>query len=121
MIYLLYEVPKVIQIQGPIEMNQLILDFLQKSKICFLMEGLVIIVMEGGNSVEVNKELGGLVNVFHDQLFEFYFSISDLVIWTKVNHEFFYEFIIVVKPGGFLIRVICQVRLEVIESRSLQE
>ena len=77
LIYLLYEIPKVVQIPGLIEMDQLILDSLQKSKICFLMEGLVIIVMESGNSVEVDKELGGLVIVFHDQLFESNFSVSD--------------------------------------------
>ena len=72
-------------------MNQLILDSLWKGEVCFLMEGLVVIVKESGNSVEVNQELGGLVIVFHDQLFEFNFSISNLVIQTEVNHEFFYE------------------------------
>ena len=121
LIYLLYKVPKVVQIPGLIEMNQLILDSLPKSKICFPVEGLVIIVKESRNSVEVDEEHSGLVIVFHDQLFEFNFSIGDLVVWTKVNHEFFYKFIIVVKPGGFLIWVIRQVRLEVIENRSLQE
>ena len=85
------------------------------------MEGLVVIVKESGNLVEVNEELGGLVIVFHDQLFEFNFGVSDLVVQTKVNHEFFYKFIIVVKPGRFLIWVIHQIRLKVIESRSLQE
>ena len=85
------------------------------------MEGLVIIIKESGNLIEVYKELSGLVIVFHDQLFKFNFSVGDLVIRTEVDHEFFYEFIIVVKPGGFLIRVIRQVRLEVIESRSFQE
>ena len=121
LIYLLYEISKVIQIPGLVEMNQLILDSLRKSKICFPMEGLVIIIKESGNSIEVSKELSGLVIVFHDQFFEFNFSVGDLVIQTKVNHEFFYKFIIIVKPGGFLIRVIRQVRLEVIESRSFQE
>ena len=106
LIYLLYEIPKVIQIPGLVKMNQLILDSLRKSKICFPVEGLVIIVKESGNSVEVDEELSGLVIVFHDQLFEFNFGVGDLVVWTKVNHEFFYEFIIVIKPGGFLIRVI---------------
>ena len=121
LIYLLYEIPKVVQILGLVEMNQLILDSLWKSEICFPMEHLVVIVKESGNPVEVYKELGGLVIVFHDQLFEFNFGIGDLVVQTEVNHEFFYEFIIVVKPGRFLIRVIRQVRLEVIESRSFQE
>ena len=50
--------------------------------------GLVIVVKESRNSVEVEEELGGLVIVFHDQLFEFNFGVGDLVVWTKVNHEF---------------------------------
>ena len=83
--------------------------------------GLGYIIKESGNSIEVYKELSGLVIVFHDQLFEFNFGIGDLVVRTEVNHKFFYELIIIVKPGGFLIRVIRQVRLEVIESRSFQE
>ena len=86
-------------------MNQLVLDSLRKSEICFLMEGLVIIIKESGNLIEVYEELSGLVIVFHDQLFEFNFGIGDLVVWTEVDHEFFYKFIIVVKPGGFLIRI----------------
>ena len=96
-------------------------DSLQKIEVCFPMKGLVVIVKESGNSIEVYKELSGLVIVFHDQLFEFNFCVGDLVVWIEVNHEFFYEFIIVVKPGGFLIRVIRQVGLEVIESCSFQE
>ena len=100
-------------------MDQLILDSLRKSEICFPMECLVVIVKESRNPVEVDKELGGLVIVFHDQLFEFNFGVGDLVVWSEVNHEFFYEFIIVIKPGRFLIWVIRQVRLEVIQSRSL--
>ena len=71
--------------------------------------------------IEVDEELGGLVIVFHDQLFKLNFGIGDLVIQTEVDHEFFYEFIIVFKPGGFLIWVIRQVGLKVIESCSFQE
>ena len=65
--------------------------------------------------------LSGLVIVFHDQLFKFNFSIGDLVIWAEIDHEFFYEFIIVIKPGKFLVWVVCQVRLKVIEGHSVQE
>ena len=61
LIYFLYEVPKVVQIPGLIEMDQLVLDSLWKGKICFPMEGLVVIVKESGNPVEVNEELGDLV------------------------------------------------------------
>ena len=80
----MYEILKVIQVPGLIEMNQLILDSLRKSEICFPMEGLVIIVKESRNLVEVDEELGGFVIVFHDQLFEFNFSIGDLVVRTEV-------------------------------------
>ena len=59
--------------------------------------------------------------VFHDQLFKFNFGISNLVVQAEIDHEFFYKFIIVVKPGRFLVRVVCQVWLEVIKSRSVQE
>ena len=96
LIYLLYKVPKVVQILGLIEINQLILDPPQKREVCFLMKGLVVIVKENRNPVEVDEELGGLVVVFHNQLFNFNFIIGNLVIQTKVNHEFFYEFIIVI-------------------------
>ena len=82
LIYFLYKVPKVVQIPGLIEMNQLILDSLWKSEICFLMKGLVVIVKESGNPVEVDKELGGLEIVFHDQLFNFNFGVGNLVIQT---------------------------------------
>ena len=85
------------------------------------MKGLVVIVKESGNPVEVNKELGCLVIVFHDQLFEFNFSIGDLVIQTKVNHEFFYKFIIVVKPVRFLVQIVCQVGFKVVKSHPFQE
>ena len=121
LIYFLYEIPKVVQIPGLVKMNLFVLDSLRKSKIHFPMEGLVIIIKESGNSIEVYKELSGLVIVFHDQLFEFNFGVGDLVVQTEVNHEFFYEFIIVVKPGGLLIQVIHQVRLKVIESHSFQK
>ena len=121
LIYLLYKVLKLVQILGIVKVNQLILDPFQKSKVCFLMKGLIVIVKESRDLVEVNEELGGLVIVFHDQLFELNLGISDLVIWTEIDHEFFYELIIVIKPGRFLIRIICQVRLEVIESCSFQE
>ena len=100
LIYLLYEVLKVIQILGLIKMDQLILDSLWKREVCFLMERLVVRVKESRDPVEVDKELGGLVIVFHDQLFEFNFGVGNLVVRTEVDHEFFYEFIIVVKPGG---------------------
>ena len=76
LIYLLYEIPKVVQVPGLIKMNQLILDSLQKSEVCFLMECLVVIVKESRNLVEVDKELGGLVIVFHDQLFKFNFGVG---------------------------------------------
>ena len=76
LIYFLYEIPKIVQVQGLIEINQLILDSLRKSKICFPMECLVIIVKESGNLVEVDEELGGFVIVFHDQLFEFNFGMQ---------------------------------------------
>ena len=99
LIYLLYEILKVVQIPGLIEMDQLVLDSLWKREVCFPVEGLVIIVKEGGNSVEVDEELSGLVIVFHDQLFKFNFSIGDLVVRSEVNHEFFYEFTIVVNVG----------------------
>ena len=68
-------------------MNQLILDPFQKSEVCFLMKGLVVIVKESRDPVEVNEELGGLVIVFHDQLFKFNFGIGDLVVWTKIYHS----------------------------------
>ena len=100
LIYLLYKVPKVVQILGLIRMNQLILDPLRKSEVCFPIKALVAIVKESGNWVEVDEEIGGLVIVFHDQLFEFNFGIGDLVVWTEVNHEFFYKFIIVVSQAG---------------------
>ena len=121
LIYLLYKIPKVIQILGLIEMNQLILDSLWKSKICFPMECLVVIVKESRDPVEFNKELGGLVIVFHDQLFKFNFGISDLVVWAKIDHEFLHEFIIVVKPGRFLVWIVPQVGLKVDKSLSFQE
>ena len=57
---------------------------LQKSEICFPMEGLVIIVKESGNLVEVNEELGGFVIVFHDQLFEFNFSVVTWLYGPKL-------------------------------------
>ena len=103
LIYFLHEVPKVVQILGLIKVNQLILDPFWKSQICFLMKGLIVIVKESGDLVEVNKELGGLMIVFHDQLFEFNFGIGNLVTQTKIGHKFFYEFAIVVKPGRFLV------------------
>ena len=121
LINLLYEVSKVIQILGLIKIYQLVLDPLWKSERYFPMKGLIVIVKESRDPVEVDKELGGLVTVFHDQLFELNFGIGNLVVWTEMDHKFFYQFIIVVKPGGFLIQVICQVRLEVIESHSFQE
>ena len=49
------------------------------------------------------------------------FSIGDMVVQTEIDHEFFYEFIIVIKPGRFLIQIIHQVGLEVIESHFFQE
>ena len=60
LIYLLYEVPKVIQILGLVEMNQLILNSLRKSEIRFLMEGLVIIIKESRNLIEATKNLVAL-------------------------------------------------------------
>ena len=102
-------------------MNKLILDPLWKSKICFPMKGLIVIVKESRDLLKIDEEHGGLVIVFHDQLFEFNFNISNLVIWTKINHKFFYKFIIVVKPGEFLIWNICQAKLEVIECHAFQE
>ena len=104
-----------------VKVNQLILYPFQISKICFLMKGLIIIVKERRDLVEVDEELGGLVIVFHDQLFKFNFGISNLVVQAKIDHEFFYKFVIVIKPGEFLVWVICQVRLKVIESHSIQE
>ena len=117
----LYEILKVIYILGFVKVNQLVLDLFQKSKICFPVKGLIVVVKESRDLVEANEELGGHVIVFHDQLFKFNFGISDLVICAKIDHEFFYKFIIVVKPGGFLVWVVRQVRLKVIKSRSIQE
>ena len=85
------------------------------------MKGLIVVVKESGDLVEIDEELGGLVIVFHDQLFEFNFGIGDLVIWAKIDHEFFYEFVIVIKPGGFLVQIVYLVRLKVIKSHSIQE
>ena len=121
LVYLLYEIPNVVQVLGFVKVNQLVLDPFQKSEICFPVKGLIVVVKESRDPVEVNEELGGLVIVFHDQLFKFNFGIGNLVVWAEIDHEFFYKFIIVVKPGGFLIQVIRQVRLEVIESCSFQE
>ena len=121
LVYPLYGIPKVIQVPGFVKVNQLILDPFWKSKICFPVKGLIVVVKESGDPVEIDKELGGLVIVFHDKLFKFNFGIGDLVLWAEIDHEIFYEFIIVIKPGGFLVRVVRQVRLEVIKSRCIQE
>ena len=76
MINVLYKVPKVIQILKFVKVNQLILGPFRKSEICFLMEGLIAVVKESGDLVEIDEELAGSVIVFHDQLFEFNFSIG---------------------------------------------
>ena len=83
-VYLLYEIPKVIQVPGFVKVNQLILDPFRKSKICFPVKGLIVVVKESGDPVEINEELGGLVIVFHDQLFKFNFGISNLVYGPKL-------------------------------------
>ena len=122
LIYFLHKILKVIQIPGFVKENQQILHPFWKSKICFLMKGLVVVVKESRDLVEINKELSVLVIIFHDQLlFNFNFSISNLVIWAEIDHELFDKFIIVVKPGGFLVQVVHQVMLEVIKSHSIQE
>ena len=54
----------------------------------------------------MDEELDGLVIVFRDHLLKFNFSINDLVVQTeidKIDLEFFHEFIIIIKPGGFLV------------------
>ena len=121
LVYLLYKITKVVQILGFVKVNQLVLDPFWESEICFPVKALIVVVKESGDPVEIDEELGGLVNFFHDQLFNFNFSISNLVIWAEIYYEFFYEFIIVIKPGRFLVQVVCQIRLEVIESCSIQE
>ena len=42
------------------------------------MKSMIVVVKESRDLIEVDKELGGLVIVFHDQLFEFNFNISNL-------------------------------------------
>ena len=107
LIYFLHESLKVVYIPGFVEVNQLVLDPFQKGKVCFPMKSLIVVVKESGDLIEVHEELDRLVIVFHDQLFKFNFGTSNLVVWAKIDHEFFYEFIIVVKPGGFLVWVVC--------------
>ena len=66
LVYFLYEILKVAQIPGFVKVNQLVFDLLQKSKICFPVKGLIVVVKESRDPVEVDEELGGLVIVFHD-------------------------------------------------------
>ena len=121
LVYLLHKILKVMQISGFVKVNQLVLDPFQKSEMCFPVKGLIVVVKESGDLVKIDEELSGLVIVFHDQLFKFNFGVSNLIIQAEIDHEFFYEFIEVIKPGRFLVWVVCQVRLKVIKSCSIQE
>ena len=84
LVYFLHGIPKVVQILGFVKVNQLVLNPFWRSKICFPMKGPIVVVKKSGDPVEINEELGGLVIVFHDQLFKFNFGISNLVYGPKL-------------------------------------
>jgi len=52
-----------------VEMYHFILDPLRESEVCSLVEGFIIVLKKGGESVEINEKLGSLVIVLHDELF----------------------------------------------------
>ena len=53
----MYKVLKVVHILGFVKVNQLVLDPFLKNKICFLKKGLIVVVKESRDLVEIDEEL----------------------------------------------------------------